>query len=175
MFFVYILMRKIKPLPLFSVAAGVNISFWIQAISKEMWCLQAILSVWACLTCKQPCSSDFVPRVCLSLHQAWFSLSFLCINWRPLYSLLQHPVHTTMSCSWQSPSARQPSCPPPAHHTRPLLTPWQRVWDASLFSPFHLSLGEKHKEHRYPLWQARVIQRRTPSVKQMGQRVNKIP
>ena len=98
----------------------------------------------------------------LSLHQAHFFLPFSpehqlempsyasvtpCIGNEP-----QGPCRC-LAAGWQSPSVRQPSSPP-ACHTRPLLTPQQCVWDASLSSLFHMSLGKKHKEHRYLVWQA---------------------
>lgn len=103
MFFVYIYIA------LCSVTAGVNMWFGIQAISKEMWCLQVISSIWACLTCKQPCSSVFVPGVCLSLHQAWFSLSVFPMHQLETASFAPatNTVHT-ISCSWQSPVPDSP-------------------------------------------------------------------
>lgn len=98
----------------------------------------------------------------LSLHQAHFFLPFSpkqqleIPSYAPVTPCIgnesQGP-HQCLVAGWWNPSVRQ-SPSPPTPHSRPLLTLRQRVWDASLFSLFHLSLGEKHKEHRYLLWQA---------------------
>lgn len=47
-FIVYVLMGKVKPPALCSVAVGVNTWCGIRAISKEMGCLQVISDVLRC-------------------------------------------------------------------------------------------------------------------------------